>query len=195
MSKLEDLQPCLRLAGVIPGQNVSVIAVQPHGADTIELTHKTAAGEVGQRVLGRNAEPNLTLASIEARPLDADAAVFKLVSECQRIKLAGLSDPMLARSRRRTSSRCRTSLRAVYGELLPRTPLRLMLADDPGVPARAARDDARDPAHRDRTARDADMQAAAVRGEFTPLQVIGPHLRIAPGSAPGHIDDVGRLER
>ena len=37
MSKLEDLQPGLRLAGVIPGQNVAVIAVQPHGADAIEL--------------------------------------------------------------------------------------------------------------------------------------------------------------
>ena len=36
MSKLEDLQPGLRLAGVIPGQNVSVIAVQPHGGDAIE---------------------------------------------------------------------------------------------------------------------------------------------------------------
>jgi hypothetical protein len=39
VSKLEDLQPGLRLAGVIPGQNVSVIAVQPHGSDAIELTY------------------------------------------------------------------------------------------------------------------------------------------------------------
>lgn len=38
MSKLEDLHPGLRLARVIPGQNVSVIAVQPHGDDAIELT-------------------------------------------------------------------------------------------------------------------------------------------------------------
>lgn len=36
MSKLEDLHPGLQLAGVIPGQNVSVIAVQPHGGDAIE---------------------------------------------------------------------------------------------------------------------------------------------------------------
>ena len=47
MSKLEDLQPGLRLAGVIPGQNVSVIAVQPHGDDAIELTYKTAEGDLG----------------------------------------------------------------------------------------------------------------------------------------------------
>lgn len=132
MSKLEDLQPGLRLAGVIPGQNVSVIAVQPHGADAIELTYKTAGGELGQRVLGRDAEGKLALASLEARPLDAPAADFKLVAECQRIKLAGLSDPMLAV----TTSDIQPlphQLRAVYGELLPRTPLRFLLADDPGA--------------------------------------------------------------
>ena len=132
MSRLEDLQPGLRLAGVIPGQNVSVIAVQPHGADAVELTYKTADGELGQRVLGRDAEENLALAQLEARPLDAEAADFKLVAECQRIKLAGLSDPMLAV----TTSAIRPlphQLRAVYGELLPRTPLRFLLADDPGA--------------------------------------------------------------
>src|ERR1035437_4310292 len=132
MSKLEDLQPGLRLAGVIPGQNVSVIAVQPHGGDAIELTYKTAGGELGQRVLGRDAEENLTIAQLEARPLDAVAADFKLVAECQRIKLAGLSDPMLAVM----TSDIRPlphQLRAVYDELLPRTPLRFLLADDPGA--------------------------------------------------------------
>jgi superfamily II DNA or RNA helicase len=132
VSKLEDLQPGLRLAGVIPGQNVSVIAVQPHGDDAIELTYKTAEGELGQRVLGRDAEAKLAVAQAEARPLDAQAADFKLVAECQRIKLAGLWDPMLAV----TTSDIQPlphQLRAVYGELLPRTPLRFLLADDPGA--------------------------------------------------------------
>ena len=125
MSKLEDLQPGLRLAGVIPGQSVSVVAVQPHGADAIELTYKTGAGELGQRVLGRDAERQLAVARAQARPLDAVAADFKLVAECQRIKLAGLSDPMLAV----TTSDIQPlphQLRAVYGELLPRTPLRFV---------------------------------------------------------------------
>ena len=132
MSKLENLQPGLRLAGVIPGQHVSVIAVQPHGADAIELTYKTADGDLAQRVLGRDAEDGLAVAQARARPLDAVAADFKLVAECQRIKLAGLSDPMLAV----TTSDIQPlphQLRAVYGELLPRTPLRFLLADDPGA--------------------------------------------------------------
>jgi superfamily II DNA or RNA helicase len=132
MSVLDDLKPGLRLAGVIPGQSVSVIAVQPHGADAVELTYKTAEGEVGQRVLGRDAEAALAITEAEARPLDAEAVDFKLVAECQRITLAGLFDPMLAV----TTSDIQPlphQLRAVYGELLPRTPLRFLLADDPGA--------------------------------------------------------------
>lgn len=130
--KLEDLQAGLRLAGVIPGQNVAVIAVQSHGSDAVELTYKTAEGELGQRILGRDAEDTLSIAKAHGRPLDAVAADFKLVAECQRIKLAGLSDPMLAV----TTSDIQPlphQLRAVYGELLPRTPLRFLLADDPGA--------------------------------------------------------------
>ena len=67
MSKLEDLQPGLLLTGVIPGQSVSVIAVQPHGADAIELTFKSAEGKLEQRVLGRDAEKKLAIAQVEAR--------------------------------------------------------------------------------------------------------------------------------
>ncbi len=117
---------------MIPGQAVSVIAVQPHGPDAVELTYKTADGSLGQRVLNRDAEAELSLAEAEARPFDAPAEDFRLVAECQRIKLAGLWDPMLAV----TTSDIQPlphQLRAVYGELLPRTPLRFLLADDPGA--------------------------------------------------------------
>jgi hypothetical protein len=38
--------PVYRLAGVIPGQSVSVIAVQPHGAVAAELTYKTAEAKL-----------------------------------------------------------------------------------------------------------------------------------------------------
>lgn len=132
MATLEELQAGQRIEGVIPGEGVTAIAVQPHGSDAVELTYRTAEGELGQRVLGREAEINLTVVPAEARPLDAPAADFKLVAECQRIKLAGLSDPMLAV----TTSDIQPlphQLRAVYGELLPRTPLRFLLADDPGA--------------------------------------------------------------
>jgi superfamily II DNA or RNA helicase len=66
------------------------------------------------------------------RPFDAPADDFKLAAEAQRIRLAGLHDPMAALA----SSAVQPlphQLQAVYGELLPRAPLRFLLADDPGA--------------------------------------------------------------
>ncbi len=63
---------------------------------------------------------------------DADPMEFRLAAEALRIRMAGLHDPMVAV----TSSEVRPlphQIRAVYGELLPRTPLRFLLADDPGA--------------------------------------------------------------
>src|ERR1039457_4944259 len=132
MTKLEHLKAGQRLAGVIPGQSASVIAAVRHGADVVELTYKTVDGNLGQRVIGRESESGLAFAGLDAPAYDAPAEDFRWVAECQRIKLAGLWDPMLAV----TTSDIQPlphQLRAVYGELLPRTPLRFLLADDPGA--------------------------------------------------------------
>ncbi len=94
--RLEELAPGLRLTGVVPHEVVQVIFPQPHGADAVEITYKTAAGDLGQRVLFRRDEEPLAVATSGSRPFDASAADFKMVAEAQRIKLAGLYDPMLA---------------------------------------------------------------------------------------------------
>jgi SNF2 family DNA or RNA helicase len=70
----------------------------------------------------------------QGRPwsFDGDGALFRLVSEAHRIRLAHLFDPVLA---------VHTSLveplphqiTAVYEAMLPRQPLRFLLADDPGA--------------------------------------------------------------
>ena len=132
MSLLEELSAQQRVRGVIPGEAVEVVSVVMHGADSVQLVFRKADGGLGERVLDRSAERDLELVADEARPFDADAAEFKLVAEAQRIQLAGLFDPMLAV----TTSDIQPlphQIRAVYGELLPRTPLRFLLADDPGA--------------------------------------------------------------
>ncbi|MHA7300418.1 helicase-related protein [Pseudarthrobacter sp. MDT1-22] len=129
---LEELKTGLRIQGLIPAEVVTVIAVQWHGEDALELTYKTAAGGLGQQVVFRNDEDALKVAQTGSRSFDASANDFKLVAEAQRITLAGLFDPMLAVA----TSDVRPlphQIRAVYGELLPRTPLRFLLADDPGA--------------------------------------------------------------
>ncbi|MCA0294157.1 MAG: DUF3883 domain-containing protein [Actinobacteria bacterium] len=130
--KLEGLNSAVKLAGLIPGEIVTVIAAQWHGTDAVELTYKTNAGALGQQVVFRKDEDSLSLAHAGARPFDAAASDFKLVAEAQRIKLAGLFDPMLAVATSDVQP-LPHQIRAVYGELLPRTPLRFLLADDPGA--------------------------------------------------------------
>jgi ERCC4-related helicase len=129
---LEELKSGLRIEGVIPAEVITVIAAQWHGSDAVELTYKTTAGGLGQQVVFRKDEDSLSIASSGSRPFDANASDFKLVAEAQRIQLAGLFDPMLAVATSDVQP-LPHQIRAVYGELLPRTPLRYLLADDPGA--------------------------------------------------------------
>jgi superfamily II DNA or RNA helicase len=130
--QLEEIQPGSRICGVVPAESVAVVAVTRHGADALELTYKRLDGGLEQRVLYRADEASLSLGHSGARPFDADAADFKLAAEVQRIMLAGLFDPMLAVATSDVEP-LPHQIRAVYGELLPRTPLRFLLADDPGA--------------------------------------------------------------
>lgn len=129
---LEDLKPGLRIDGLIPSQSITVVAAQWHGASALELTFKTAAGALDQQVLFRNDEGKLKIAQSGGRAFDASAGDFVLAAEAQRITLAGLFDPMLAVATSEVQP-LPHQIRAVYGDLLPRTPLRFLLADDPGA--------------------------------------------------------------
>ena len=63
---------------------------------------------------------------------DGDGALLRLVSEAWRIRLAHLFDPYLAVHAARIEP-LPHQIAAVYGEMLPRQPLRFLLADDPGA--------------------------------------------------------------
>jgi SNF2 family DNA or RNA helicase len=85
----------------------------------VELTYKEPAGKPGVILLYRDREPTLEVVEV-GRPwsFDGDGKLFRLVSEAQRINLAhllGPPDPL------------------PHGEMLPRQPLRFLLADDPGA--------------------------------------------------------------
>ncbi len=132
MTKLESLKPQASVRGILPDCAVTVVSVQHYGSEALELTYKTPDGRVGNQLLYRHDESRLEL--VEAgRPwsFDGDGALFRLVSEAHRIRLAHLFDPLLA---------VHTSLveplphqiTAVYEAMLPRQPLRFLLADDPG---------------------------------------------------------------
>jgi len=124
MARLEDLTASAAVRGILPDRLVSVVSVQWFGSEALELTYKTAEGKVANELLYRDDEARLEIAE-QGRPwsFDGDGALFRLVSEAQRIRLAHLFDPYLAVH----SSRIEPlphQITAVYGEMLPRQPLR-----------------------------------------------------------------------
>lgn len=97
MMRLEAILPNAVLRGILPDTAVTVINVQWYGSDAIELTYKTATGKVSNELLYRHDESRLEIVEL-GRPwsFDGDGALFRLVSEAQRIRLAHLFDPVLA---------------------------------------------------------------------------------------------------
>jgi superfamily II DNA or RNA helicase len=133
MAVLEDLKPGGSIRGVLPNGLVTVVNVQWFGSDAIELTYKDAAGRVGNELLYRDREADLEVVE-EGRPwsFDGDGALFRLASEAQRIHLAHLFDPVLA-VHTSVVEPLPHQITAVYESMLPRQPLRFLLADDPGA--------------------------------------------------------------
>ena len=131
--KLEDLTPGAAVRGVLPDVTVTVVATQWHGTEATELTYKDPVGRLGARILFRHDEPSLEIVEL-GRPwsFDGDGALFRLVSEAQRIQLAHLFDPVLAVHTSMVTP-LPHQITAVYESMLPRQPLRFLLADDPGA--------------------------------------------------------------
>ena len=131
--RLEDLTKDATVNGVLPNQSIAVIEAKWHGSDVIELIYKEANGSIDSELIYRDREPELEIVTSSLPwSFNGDGSLLRLVNEAHRIQLAHLFDPMLA---------VHTSLveplphqiTAVYGDMLPRQPLRFLLADDPGA--------------------------------------------------------------
>lgn len=103
MLQLEQIERNAAVSGIEPGQVVRVVTTEP----------------VGDNV---------------GRPwaFDAPGTEFKLAAEAWRIHLAHLFDPMMAVHTSNVEP-LPHQLTAVYESMLPRQPLRYVLADDPGA--------------------------------------------------------------
>ena len=133
MARLEDITVGSSVLGIEGAGAVSIVAVQWYGTNVIEITYKNNKGHVGNQLVYRENEPSLKVQESSLPwSFDADANRMRLASEAYRISLAHLFDPYLAVH---TSSvePLPHQITAVYKEMLPRVPLRYILADDPGA--------------------------------------------------------------
>lgn len=131
--RLEDLQPACTVDGILLNETVTVVSIEWFSSDAIELTYKSISGNISNELLFREDEGRLKIAT-RGRPwsFDGNGADFRLISEAQRIRLAHLFDPLLA-IHISSVDPLPHQITAVYEEMLPRQPLRFLLADDPGA--------------------------------------------------------------
>ena len=133
MLKLEEIQKNAAIAGIEPGQVVRIVTTEPVGDNALTVYYKTSDGKLLERMLFRADEAKLSVAEA-GRPwaFDAPGDEFKLAVEAYRINLAHLFDPMMAVHTSNVEP-LPHQITAVYESMLPRQPLRYVLADDPGA--------------------------------------------------------------
>jgi len=133
MLKLEDLKKDAQLRGIVPEDIVRIAQVEPHGEHALSVIYKDSQGRLGEQMLFRTDEARLELAQA-GRPwaFDAEGADFKLGLEAYRISQAALFDPMMAVHTSNVEP-LPHQIAAVYEAMLPKQPLRFVLADDPGA--------------------------------------------------------------
>lgn len=133
MLSLESLRSGIYVNGLTPDQAVRIISTEAIGLDALTVYFKAAEGPPQEQLLTRADEDRLSLAE-STRPwsFSGDGESFVLATEAHRIRLAHLFDPMMAVHTSDVEP-LPHQITAVYEAMLPRQPLRFVLADDPGA--------------------------------------------------------------
>lgn len=132
MATLEQLTVGAKVSGLVNNDVVQIVATKWYG-NVMEAAFKDRRGHLASQLLYREDEVRLEVQDSNLPwSFDADGDQMRLASEAYRINLAHLFDPYLAVH---TSSvePLPHQISAVYQEMLPRLPLRYILADDPGA--------------------------------------------------------------
>lgn len=133
MLKLEDIKKNAQIRGIQGDEVVRVVQIEPVGDSAITIYYKDSQGRLGEQMLFRSDESRLELAQAgRSWAFDAPGADFKLDLEALRISQAALFDPMMAVHTSNVEP-LPHQISAVYEAMLPRQPLRFVLADDPGA--------------------------------------------------------------
>ncbi|MFD2839076.1 DEAD/DEAH box helicase [Populibacterium corticicola] len=129
-----EIQIGQRIRGLVPQRIATIKAIDVVDTDLLDVFYSDETGASGSRMVTRGEwEAFEVLSEADVAPaFTADADEFRLASEALRIKYAALYDPMAAINSSDVDP-LPHQIRAVYEELLPRIPLRFLLADDPGA--------------------------------------------------------------
>ncbi|MEB4591700.1 helicase-related protein [Candidatus Thiothrix sp. Deng01] len=133
MLKLEDIKKDAQIRGILANEIVRIVQVEPVGESAATVYYKDNRGRLSEQMLFRSDEARLELAQVGRQwAFDADGEAFKLGLEAWRISQSALFDPMMAVHTSNVDP-LPHQISAVYEAMLPRQPLRFVLADDPGA--------------------------------------------------------------
>ena len=133
MLKLEDIRKDAQIHGIQTDSVVKIVQTELIGEHAVTVYYKDNQGKLGEQMLFRSDEARLSLAVVGRNwSFDASGADFKLALEAYRISQASLFDPMMAVHVSNVEP-LPHQISAVYESMLPRQPLRFVLADDPGA--------------------------------------------------------------
>jgi hypothetical protein len=126
MHDFDEIKPGARLRGLDSAGAAEVVQVARFGQDALNIVFRVN-GRVSERLVYRGEESSFELlAAGRSYAFEADGGLLRLASEAYRIRLAYLFDPYLAV----TASQIEAlphQITAVYGEMLPRQPLRFLM--------------------------------------------------------------------
>jgi len=132
-AKLEQLTKGALVKGLIGDGAVAIVDTKWYGSDVVEVFYNDEAGRAGKTLAYRDQEPDLELVEPSARwSFTGNGGDFQLSLEALRIRLAHHFDPYLAVHTSQVIP-LPHQITAVYEEMLPRQPIRFLLADDPGA--------------------------------------------------------------
>ena len=129
--QIEEIKAGSRITGLDLTGPVYVVAIERRGEDAATIVYRDGAGRIRDRVLMPGDLARLAPAKARGFSFAADPESFRLGTEALRIHLAHLFDPMMAIHTSNVEP-LPHQVTAVYESMLPRQPLRFLLADDPG---------------------------------------------------------------
>lgn len=130
---LEDLAQGMRVEGLVAGGPVTILTTVRTAPDAFTVVFTKPDGNPDHVLALRSVEHRLRIAAPpQAAPFDGSSAEYRMAAEAMRIKMAGQFDPMVAVTTSDLDP-LPHQINAVYGYLLPKVPLRFLLADDPGA--------------------------------------------------------------
>ena len=128
----EDLVPGTRVVGLSSEGACTVIKIEKYD-DSARLIFEYPNRTLSERLIYSEELQGLSISKHDNEIfVGADGSLLRLVLEAYRIEFAYQFDPYLAINSSKVQA-LPHQITAVYGEMLPKQPLRYLLADDPGA--------------------------------------------------------------